>query len=512
MLYLDTRGRISEADDYSFTKAIVEGIAPGGGLFVPQEVPHLTIDEICDLAALPYAQRAALIYERFGVDLPKERIRELMEASYGDNFDDPAICPIANVGDGMHVLELWHGPTSAFKDMALQCLPQFFSAAIGELRKKGEAKEDILILVATSGDTGKAALEGFADREHISIIVFFPAGGVSDMQRLQMVTQRGDNVGVWGVHGNFDDCQTNVKFAFNDVAFNERLASEFNIKLSSANSINWGRLLPQVCYYVSAYACLVAQGSVAKGEPIDVCVPTGNFGNILAAYYAKCMGTPIARLVCASNENNVLTDFINSGIYDISKREFKLTPSPSMDILVSSNLERQLFELCGRDGERVKGWMDDLKRDKRFVVDDVTRERIQELYVGDWVTDDDCFASIREVWREHGYLMDPHTAVAWTVAQRCKGERPMLVASTAHWAKFGVNVFRALQEIPAGAPLPPEVAQMSGIRLNELISKMTCCQRIPAGLANLDKMEVRFTQETEGTPDGIEGSVLGFLE
>ncbi|NTU90156.1 MAG: threonine synthase, partial [Actinobacteria bacterium] len=316
--YKDTRGNVD--DGFSFCEAVIEGIAPGGGLFVPEFIPTMTLDEICSLVDLPYASQAADIYKRFGVDLPSEKIDALMRASYGDNFDDERICPIVEVTKGMHVLELWHGPTSAFKDMALQCLPQFFSASIDELRKRGQAAEDYLILVATSGDTGKAALEGFKDRDHTSIVVFYPNGGVSDVQFLQMATQRGDNIGVFGVSGNFDDCQTSVKAAFNDAAFNERLADEYTIKLSSANSINWGRLLPQIIYYISSYAQMVANGSIIRGDAIDVCVPTGNFGNILAAYYAKMIGTPIDRLFCASNENRVLTDFINTGTYDISHR------------------------------------------------------------------------------------------------------------------------------------------------------------------------------------------------
>ncbi|MDR2106418.1 MAG: threonine synthase, partial [Coriobacteriales bacterium] len=352
--YTDTRGLAPEP--LTFTQAILRGIAEGGGLFVPRVVPRLTLDEIIALGDVPYATCAAALYKRFGVDLPAQRIDALMADAYGANFDTPQIAPVAQVAPGNFVLELWHGPTSAFKDMALQCLPLFFSAAIEELRGRAapEAADDFLILVATSGDTGKAALEGFRDRAHTGIIVFYPHGGVSDIQFRQMATQRGSNVGVFGVSGNFDDCQTSVKGAFGDAAFGEVLATDHHLRLSSANSINWGRLLPQVIYYVSAYAQLVASGALVAGQPLDVCVPTGNFGNILAASYARDCGVPIGRLLCASNENRVLTDFINSGVYDITNREFKLTPSPSMDILVSSNLERQLFELTGRNAEAIR--------------------------------------------------------------------------------------------------------------------------------------------------------------
>ncbi|MCC6109806.1 MAG: threonine synthase, partial [Denitrobacterium sp.] len=352
-LYRDTRGRAG--DPVPFTQAVVDGLAAGGGLYVPEHIPHFTLDDITALAALPYAQRAARVYKAFGVDLPDETVDDLMAAAYGANFDTEEICPITSLDDTTHVLELWHGPTSAFKDMALQCLPLFFSASAAKLRAQGAIDHTFLILVATSGDTGKAALEGFANKPGVQIGVLYPEGGVSDIQHKQMATQTGDNVMVWAVRGNFDDCQTGVKHTFSDKQFAEELLNTHHVALSSANSINWGRLLPQVVYYISSYAVLVAQGKVAAGDPIDVCVPTGNFGNILAAWYAKQMGTPIERLLCASNENRVLADFINTGSYDIRNRPFVLTPSPSMDILVSSNLERQLFELTGRDPKAIAG-------------------------------------------------------------------------------------------------------------------------------------------------------------
>ena len=331
--YIDTRGRC--AAPVTFTEAVVKGLAEGGGLFVPETLPKLNLESILSLAEIPYAKRAAFIYRSFGIDLPDAKIDELMDATYGDRFDDEAICPITSLDENTHVLELWHGPTSAFKDMALQCLPHFFSASASQLREQGKLENTFLILVATSGDTGKAALEGFRDKEGVQIAVMYPDGG--------------SNVMVWAVKGNFDDCQTGAKNVFGDEAFAEKLMASNQVALSSANSINWGRLLPQVVYYVSSYAELVAQGKLEAGKPLDVCVPTGNFGNILAAWYAKQIGTPLGTLFCASNENRVLTDFINTGSYDISDREFVLTPSPSMDILVSSNVERQLFELTGRN-------------------------------------------------------------------------------------------------------------------------------------------------------------------
>ena len=511
-LYIDTRGRVESP--VTFTEAVVGGLAPGGGLYVPVDVPELPLDEILSLAQLPYAQRAARIYRAFGVDLPDETIDALMEQAYGDNFDDERICPISSLDSKTHILELWHGPTSAFKDMALQCLPRFFSASAAQLREQGKLDDEFLILVATSGDTGKAALEGFRDVEGVGIGVLYPHGGVSDIQYKQMATQRGGNVQVWGVRGNFDDCQTGVKAAFSDADFAERLHEEHHIALSSANSINWGRLLPQVVYYVSSYAQLVAEGKLAAGETLDVCVPTGNFGNILAAWYAKRIGTPIGTLFCASNENRVLTDFINTGVYDISERPFVLTASPSMDILVSSNLERQLFELTGRDEHAIAGWMEDLRTQRRFQVDGDTFAAVQENFHGDSVDTAECLATIREVHEDFGYLLDPHSAVAYRATQHLRGDNPVLIASTAHWAKFGVNVYRALHGIEPDGALPEEVAALSGCQLNELVAREAGLglEAIPRGLAELDELPIRFSEVIDGGTADIEAATLRFLD
>ena len=522
--YIDTRGFTQSP--LTFTEAIIKGIATGGGLFVPQVIPQLTLDEITALGTLKYAARAATIYKQFGVDLPFVTIDNLMEQAYGDNFDTPEIAPIKEVAPNTYVLELWHGPTSAFKDMALQCLPVFFSAAIEQIRaqsSKGlqseqaadidslQISEDFLILVATSGDTGKAALEGFKDRAFTNIIVFYPHEGVSDIQYRQMATQRGDNVGVVGVLGNFDDCQTAVKAAFNDDSFNRELALSHNLRLSSANSINWGRLMPQITYYVSAYAQLVNRGALRAGDEFDICVPTGNFGNILAAYYASKMGVPIGQLYCASNENRVLTDFINTGIYDIANREFKVTPSPSMDILVSSNLERQLFELSGRDAKAIRTWMDDLNTKRRFQIDRDTFAALRENYSADWVSSDESLETIKEVFESFGYLIDPHTAVAWKVAERLRGLNPVLVVSTAHWAKFGADVYRALYGLSAGSKLPDAVFGLSDIELNRRLIKECGAGTIPTPLAEIDSLPVRFTQRCEGTSDGVKSAVFNWL-
>lgn len=507
--YIDTRGNVTEP--LKFSEAVIKGIAPGGGLLVPEMVPTMTLDEIVSLGELSYAHRAAAIYRRFGVDFSDEELESLMGTIYSDNFDTPEIAPIKEVADGMYVLELWHGPTSAFKDMALQCLPVFFSASVDKLRAAGGPTNDYLIAVATSGDTGKAALQGFANRAHTSIVVFYPDGGVSDIQYKQMATQEGDNVCVYAARGNFDDCQTSVKRMFGDDEFNRQLLEQDNVALSSANSINWGRLLPQVVYYISSYASMVKSGEVKAGDPIDVTVPTGNFGNILACWYAKQIGTPIDKIVCASNTNRVLTDFIETGVYDIVDREFILTPSPSMDILVSSNLERQLYELAGRDEAKITQWMADLNEKRRFEVDAQTFAALQENYECGSVDNETCLETIKAVYEEHGYLLDPHSAVAWNVAVAHKGANPMLVASTANWAKFGSNVYRALNGIKAGEPLPPEVAGLSDVQLNRVVFEATGTSPIPAGLDVLDDKPIRFTEVIDGDTAGVEGAVKAFL-
>lgn len=507
--YIDTRGHCTEPVPY--TQAVIDGLADGGGLYVAQSIPQLDLDAILGLAKLPYHERAAFIYRAFNTDLDDATIDQIMAGTYSTNFDNEDICPITSLDDQTHVLELWHGPTSAFKDMALQCLPRCFSAAVAKQQVEGKLDHDFLILVATSGDTGKAALEGFKDQDHVSIGVMYPDGGVSDIQFKQMATQEGENVRVWGVRGNFDDCQAGAKAVFDDSAFAAEMQDEYRIALSSANSINWGRLMPQIVYYVSSYAQLVADKKIEPGSPIDVCVPTGNFGNILAAWYAKQMGTPIERLLCASNENRVLTDFINTGIYDISHRTFVLTPSPSMDILVSSNLERQLFELTGRNAEAISGWMSDLKTNKRFEVDSATLDKLHADFASDSVNNADCLRTIKDVYEQYHYLLDPHSAVAFKAAQNLRGTNPVLIASTAHWAKFGINVYRALHDLGPDDELPADIAALSGCDLNKAIEAETACGPIPVGLAKLDDMPIRFTQVIDGNTNAIENAVREML-
>ena len=508
ILYHDTRGL--DPKPRTFSEVIVAGIAPGGGLYVPDSLPMFALDEILAFAKMPYWHRAASVFSRFGVDVADERIDQLMQEAYGRQWDDDRIAPIEEVVPGTHVLELWHGPTSAFKDMALQCLPLFFTEALETFRSRGLEPHDYLILVATSGDTGKAALEGFADRAHTAIVVFYPADGVSDIQRKQMVTQHGDNVGVFGVRGNFDACQGAVKAAFTDTPFAEELRAKHGVELSSANSINWGRLLPQIAYYVSAYGDMVSSGGVAAGEPMDVCVPTGNFGTVLGAYYAKRIGVPIGRLIVASNENNVLADFIATGLYDISDRQFVVTPSPSMDILVSSNLERLLYEIT-RDTTLVCTWMTSLAEMGRFRVDAATFKAIRELFSADYVSNDESLTTIREVFEETNYLLDPHTAVAWEVAERLRERNPVLVVSTAHWAKFGADVYKALAGIEHCELLPDGIRELSGVQLLGAIEELSEGVSAPKSLAELDDRAERFTNVVGHGKDDIEDAVRGWL-
>ena len=438
MQMISTRGR----DGGTPSQAILRGLARDGGLYVPSAFPRFTMDEIRALAALPYEARALFVLSRFLPDFPEEALRAAIAGAYGTGFDHPAVAPLAACGGDAHMLELWHGPTSAFKDMALQLLPRLLTMSA---EMNGE-KREIFILVATSGDTGKAALEGFRDVPGTRCCVFYPKDGVSRAQRLQMVTTGGNNTHVIAVRGNFDDAQTGVKRIFGDAAFAETMNAQGRV-LSSANSINYGRLVPQVVYYFSAYADLLADGLVRPGEEVNFAVPTGNFGDILAADYAKKAGLPVGRLICASNENSVLTDFMRTGAYDISSRPFLRTSSPSMDILISSNLERLLFDLSGGDGEATAARMAELKEKRRYEIPQAQLRALQARYWGGCADERETAEEIGRVWREHGYLMDTHTAVASRVLSKYRAEtgdaRRAVVVSTASPYKFGASVLRA---------------------------------------------------------------------
>jgi len=438
MKYVSTRSQERKVDA---AQAIVAGLSREGGLYVPQSFPEFSKDKINAMANLSYAQRAKQVLSAYLTDYTDEELQTCVDEAYEHGRFVGECAPVKQVQD-MYMMELWHGPTHAFKDMALQMLPRLMTRAM----KKTGVDKKVFILVATSGDTGKAALEGFCDVEGTHVGVFFPVDGVSPAQKLQMVTQEGGNVHVCAVEGNFDDAQTGVKRIFGDTEFAKELAEKGYV-LSSANSINWGRLVPQVAYYFSAYADLLASGAIKMGDEVNYCVPTGNFGNILAAYYAKCMGLPVGKLVCASNANNVLFDFIEQGVYD-ANRPFYKTTSPSMDILVSSNLERLLFELCGRDCEKVTEWMTALKTNGEYTVDAASHARLIENFAAGWADNERAIETIRKVKDACGYTMDTHTAVAWTVAEEYRAKtgdmRPMVVVSTASPYKFGRSVLSAL--------------------------------------------------------------------
>lgn len=482
MKYQSTRSRHTEV---SASEAIVRGLAPEGGLFVPQSFPRADLDA---WRGLSYPELAGKVIAGFLTDYDPAFLQSAAAATYGEAFGGKAGRVVRLGQSGVYSLELWHGPTCAFKDYALQLMPKLLVEAKRNLGRT----ETTRILVATSGDTGKAALAGYADLEGIEIQVFYPNAGTSEIQRLQMATQQGGNVAVYAVEGNFDDAQTGVKRVFGDAALARQL-EERGIRLSSANSINWGRLVPQIVYYFYAYFRLAEQGAMAWGDPVDFCVPTGNFGDILAGYYAKQMGLPVGRLVCASNKNNVLTDFIRTGAYD-ARRTFYKTSSPSMDILISSNLERLLYHVTG-DADKVRGWMADLASTGRYTVDADTLAGIRADFGCGCASDEEGAAEIRARFEQDGYLCDPHTAVAFCVAKAERTAAPMVVLSTASPFKFPRDVLAALGEEVPGS----DFAAMAAL------TARTGCQA-PDSLRVLDSLPVRFDTVIE--PAAIRDAAL----
>jgi threonine synthase len=474
MKYVSTRQGLT---GITASQAIIHGLAPDGGLYVPTEIPQVGEEFLRELCKLPYRTRAVKVLGLFLEEFSQAELENITAASYGDNFDNEAIAPLQVLDDNTAVLELWHGPTSAFKDMALQILPRLLTAS---LKKNGEERT-VSILVATSGDTGKAALEGFKDVPGTRIMVFYPKDGVSQIQKLQMATQEGQNVNIVAVDGNFDDAQTGVKTIFSDEDF-AKVLDERGYFLSSANSINWGRLVPQVVYYFSAYCDYVNAGKIALGDAIDFCVPTGNFGNILAGWYAKQMGLPVGKFICASNDNNVLTDFITTGVYD-KNRPFYLTGSPSMDILVSSNLERLLY-CTTKDAAKVAGWMGQLSAQGRYQVEPEVLAAIQREFVGGFCENSQSLEEIATRWQQ-GYLMDTHTAVASRVLRDYRAKTgsttPCVIVSTASPFKFGSAVLEALGVVTneTGPALMDELTAVTGVAA-------------PKPLAELKGKAVRF--------------------
>ena len=477
MNYVSTRDKSVKV---TAGEAIARGISAEGGLFVPDTFPSLTEKDFETLGKLDYIGRAKYVLSFFLNDFTEEEVDYCVKGAYTGSFDNEQPAPISVVGGNTNILELWHGPTCAFKDLALQLLPYLLTTSA----KKTAAGKKTVILVATSGDTGKAALEGFKDVPDTEIMVFYPSDGVSPMQKLQMDSQKGENVHVCAIRGNFDDAQTGVKKIFTDNAVKEKLA-EHNMQFSSANSINWGRLAPQIVYYVSAYCDLISRGEDLK-DGFNVVVPTGNFGNILAAYYAKKMGVPINKLICASNANNVLTDFINTGVYD-RNRKFYTTISPSMDILISSNLERMLFELSACDDKAVAKMQSDLSANGVFKVTDEIKAKMSELFYGGCCDDAETLATIGGMFKEYGYLCDTHTAVAVGVYKKYKAEtgdgRPAVIASTASPYKFANSVLTAVTDKKTDS-------EFGNVRL---LSEVTSTE-IPAPIKALENAEVRFKE------------------
>ena len=480
MHYVSTRNPDIEL---TAAQAIVQGLSRDGGLFLPRDIPQITLEDIAALSKRSYPERAAKLMKLYLDEFSEEELLGFAEKAYGAaKFDDVKAAPVKDLGENRYIMELWHGPTCAFKDMALQMLPYLLTAS---LKKTGEEKT-VCILVATSGDTGKAALECFRDVERTKILVFYPDGGVSDIQKLQMVSQEGENVGVCAVKGNFDDAQSGVKRIFSDPVLREELAGR-GYFLSSANSINWGRVLPQIVYYISAYCELLHAGKIALGDKLDFCVPTGNFGNILAGYYAKRMGLPVGTLVCASNANNVLTDFLSTGTYD-RNRPFYQTASPSMDILISSNLERLLALMEGA-GQGVADYMNQLAAHGKYTVKPKTAQKIAAEFACGFCDDEGTKKTIAKLFAEKQYLLDTHTAVAWNVAEHYRektdAKRPLVVVSTASPFKFCKSVLEALGET--------EFAPGTGI-ISQLAEKTG--KTAPAPLAGLAGKTVRFMDVT----------------
>jgi len=494
MFYTSTRDNSVKAE--SFT-AIAQGISNDGGLFAPTEFPEVDMKTLDAMTDMSYNERAKAILAGFLSGFTIDEIGMCVESAYtAEKFGAKNPAPIVNVYDSMNMLELWHGPTCAFKDMALQILPHLLSVS----SKKHDGDKDIVILVATSGDTGKAALEGFKDAPKTKLLVFYPDSGVSSMQQRQMNTQEGDNLAVCAIKGNFDDAQTGVKNIFTNNRINQKLLSK-NMMFSSANSINLGRLLPQIIYYFSAYCELVNNKNICIGDKINFVVPTGNFGNILAAYYALKMGLPVNKLICASNKNNILTDFLNTGSYD-KNRSFHTTISPSMDILISSNLERLLFDIYGQNAQAVSALMKSLSNDGKYEISSDIKKKLEAVFYGGYCDDVKTKETIKNLFEKYGYLCDTHTAVAAAVyeeyIEKTGDKTQTVIASTASPYKFAGSVLDAFGR----NDMQDEFAQL------DLLFDITKSE-IPKPILDLKEKEIRFNNVC--TTDTMEQKVFELL-
>ncbi len=476
MHYISTRGQRGAVNS---STAIAQGISSDGGLFVPQEIPRIAATQLLDFKNMSYQDTAKSILSMYLDDFTDEEISDAVDSAY-KSFDKKEIVPVVEIKENLFSAELWHGPTSAFKDVALQLLPRIMTVAA----KKNYYKEKILILTATSGDTGKAALAGFKDVPDTKVVVYYPHGGVSDIQYLQMATQEGENTEVIAVKGNFDDTQTGVKQIFTDEAIINKVYNK-GYRFSSANSINLGRLLPQIVYYFTSYVKVLSDKEIESGEYVDFVVPTGNFGNILAGFYAKRMGLPIGKLICASNSNNILYDFLSTGEYD-TRREFKKTSSPSMDIIISSNFERLLHEMSKGDSEFVSKLQKDLVEKGHYKVSDTFLYKIKKTFEGGWASEEETFSQIKKVWEQHNYLLDPHTAVGFSVLEKVENKsNKVVVLSTANPYKFTSTVLESLtgdcsndgfsdmENLQKLTGIKPPEA-LSGLNKKEVLHKTVC--------------------------------------
>ncbi len=485
MFYRSTRNKIKRI---TASEAILKGISEDGGLFVPESIPALDIS-FEKIAEMDYRETALFVMGKYFTDFTEEELGNCIEKAYDSKFDIPDMVSLRRTDGRTAYLELFHGRTIAFKDMALSILPHLMKQAA----KKQNMREEIVILTATSGDTGKAALAGFSDVSGIKIAVFFPEGGVSPVQKLQMVTEKGKNTFVAGVRGNFDDCQTGVKKMFTDEALKEKLKGAGYV-FSSANSINIGRLIPQIVYYIFAYSRLLKEGAIRPGEEINIVVPTGNFGNILAAYYAKNMGLPVHRLICASNENKVLYDFFNTGKYD-RNREFILTHSPSMDILISSNLERLIYVLTGDDPERTAALMASLMGEGKYEITEEMRDKLK-CFSGYFASEEETFNKIRSLYEETGYVIDTHTAVAGCALDKYRADTSddsfAVVASTASPFKFAGSVLSAIKgrkEEKEETELFSMLSEISGVGIPEAVRELKDAPVFHKTVCEIDEME-----------------------